>query len=890
MKTLNKFSLFLFILVISISAYGCGGGDSDDGGGADGDIDKSIDKDQDPALEFDQEEGAEDGDGDVDGDKDSGGEDDVDEDGDKEPDTDTNEDAEEDENISSDGDEEPDQEPDSDGDIPVDGDDEIDDVEIETEIEIEAEPEMDAVEEELELELTCQTDLELSKTDLPYSQEHTTLGAGNTISTNGCDIGAMPGEDFMVAIEVEKLDILEISATPMEGNNVSIYVLDDCNEGAQCLAGTDAADSSAAESLSLRVLADATLYILIDSPEAGVAGSFDLSISLGEDGDKLPGEVCQDHTDCDSASGAGICLQQGRFDVSFCTAECVQDGPCPGFNSGCCKEVPEYDGWYCHLANYCDGEGTTATLGETCASIYDPNQPLCDIMQGAELCMEDRRDAYCSHTCIDNSSCSDFADSCCIRKTQAAESGYCVQGSDCPQACEANIEVSHAQFPINITGQTTTGKENDVNAFGCKYPGTPGRDVVISLDLYADEELEASLTYAPNFDAVLYITDTCGWSEDECAALVDEAGFGSPEKLRFIVPSDGTYFLVIDSVDFAQAGQFLLSLSIDQGSTDGDEELDTELELEAEAEMEMEIETISCNPVDTYSNAQLTSDVEIMGDTTNAANDFQQTGCAADLQLGRDDYYAVELLTGDTLYADLFPDGDWNPSLSVYLSCESGACDALTDSGLAGQGEFLEWQAPSAGTYYIVIDSPSPGSDGYGGYTLTLSLSDPNSDGDIEEDTESSGPVSCTASDYTSIGAFSDLAGDGYTDSATTTGGSDNSDLDTEIANCLQTPAPGPDAIYAIDLEYQDTIWITLSDVGDDFDPILYISNVCANPTVCNTGADNGGINAGEQLSFEAPADGTYYIVIDGPRAEDDPSGGWYGSGSYTLTVTQVNN
>ncbi len=742
-------------------------------------------------------------------------------------------------------------------------------------------------EEEIEQEeqTLCAADEIVLRSQLPLKISGSTLNQENDFIGEQCFSYDMPGDDYVYSIELQKLDILEIDLAPLEGSDFAVYILDSCLETQSfCTEAADTASAAENETLTFRIITEGVYYIVIDTKDAGSGGAYELNLSLGTDSGVPPGEPCDSHMDCGADSGAGFCIVKDRWEASFCTMECEEDSDCDGFESGCCMTISELGGKFCHLAKYCGVAGMTALPGEACATADYPNMPLCNPIAGAEYCEDDKHTPYCSHTCTEDSDCSDLTGGCCVKNSPAAGSGTCVPGSDCPHACTADVNVEHQNLPITITNKSTSSYDNRVSAYDCTFTGTPGRDVVFGVALNAGETLQATLSNATSFDGVLYVTGGCGWTLAECGAFADDSGFGGTETLHYAAASNGVYFVVVDSTNFAQSGSFRLNLQLVDTGIDGDEE-SGEIEDEiSEDPTDGDSDGTVCSPLASYSRDELTASVSVNGSTAGATNDLQISGCGGAQQFGRDDYYAVEILAGDTLYALLDNTGDWDPSIAVYTDCMEGTCAKLTDSGLSAQDEQLTWTSSVNGTVYVVIDSPSPGSSG--SYNLTLSLNEIIVDGD--SDTDSGSSYLCQSSDYSDIGSYDDLAGDGFTETASTVGAANHSEIDTSQPNCLGTATPGPDKIYAIHLQYQQEIQITLSDVGDDFDPLLYISSLCGKPVICRSGSDEGGINEGEQIFFTAPANGTYYIVVDGPRNENDPSGGWYASGSYTLTITQA--
>ena len=80
---------------------------------------------------------------------------------------------------------------------------------------------------------------------------------------------------------------------------------------------------------------------------------------------------------------------------------------------------------------------------------------------------------------------------------------------------------------------------------------------------------------------------------------------------------------------------------------------------------------------------------------------------------------------------------------------------------------------------------------------------------------------------------------------------------------CTSYSASGNDGVYALDLTAGQTVDVDLEYTTADPDAVLYISDDAAAPdTACLDGAD-ANVDGTESLSFTAPADGIYYLVID---------------------------
>src|SRR5262249_39432109 len=109
--------------------------------------------------------------------------------------------------------------------------------------------------------------------------------------------------------------------------------------------------------------------------------------------------------------------------------------------------------------------------------------------------------------------------------------------------------------------------------------------------------------------------------------------------------------------------------------------------------------------------------VFLAGNTGDACPDYTlpEGGCTGFRADGRDVVYKIAAFTGDSLYLDYEQD-QADASIYIVTDCSNpgGTCVAGSDSTLVGGHERLFYRFPSAGTYYIILDSFTPGTGGPG--------------------------------------------------------------------------------------------------------------------------------------------------------------------------------
>jgi hypothetical protein len=112
----------------------------------------------------------------------------------------------------------------------------------------------------------------------------------------------------------------------------------------------------------------------------------------------------------------------------------------------------------------------------------------------------------------------------------------------------------------------------------------------------------------------------------------------------------------------------------------------------------------------------------VTGDTTGYANDTQPaSSCTGYTPDGPDAIYKVTAAAGQTITAMVTP-GFWDASIFISSDCQLAAMCLVgaDDSPFPGDFEEVQLTVPTAGTYYVVVESWDPGD--YGTYSLDVSL------------------------------------------------------------------------------------------------------------------------------------------------------------------------
>jgi hypothetical protein len=375
-----------------------------------------------------------------------------------------------------------------------------------------------------------------------------------------------------------------------------------------------------------------------------------------------------------------------------------------------------------------------------------------------------------------------------------------------------------------FTGNTLTAIDDYRDSNACTGFRSTGPDMVYRIPLQAGDRLQATLTPATTWDASLYLLTSCANVAQSCVAGEDN---GNPERIDYTPAAGGDFFLIVDGFSGA-GGDYSLSV------------------------------TISPAPIanDTCAGAiDVGFGGNFSGNTTNAANDYTPIasgtgGCTGYTANSNDVAFSVALAAGERLQASL--DATWDSSIYLVENCAnaSGTCADGDDSG---NPETIDFTAPSARTYFLIVD-------GYGtargSFDLSVTISPPVTGGDV-----------CAQ-------AVMIPAGGGSFQS--TTAGLAN-DYDP-APSCTGYAAPGPDRAYAIALSAGDVVE-AVAQFESNLDGSIYAVTNCANLTTCVEGADAALAGQDEVMRFVAQTSATHYLIVDSFGSNE--------SGTHDLTVAR---
>ena len=146
------------------------------------------------------------------------------------------------------------------------------------------------------------------------------------------------------------------------------------------------------------------------------------------------------------------------------------------------------------------------------------------------------------------------------------------------------------------------------------------------------------------------------------------------------------------------------------------------------------------------------------------------------------------------------------------------------------------------------------------------SSGDDDDDDDVTDDDDDDGDPCANATDAT-----------GSINAGSLTGSTTGPD-DLLTGSCAGGENSAPEVVFAITPEVDGLIVASTANAGTDFDTVLYVLEVCSDPSSEVACDDDGGGNALSIASFDAVGGSTYYIVVDG----------YEGAGNFELTIEQA--
>ncbi len=390
-----------------------------------------------------------------------------------------------------------------------------------------------------------------------------------------------------------------------------------------------------------------------------------------------------------------------------------------------------------------------------------------------------------------------------------------------PIACQTNDQT----LPFIVNGDTSTAQ--NVLKLPCNDGYSVGPQDVYSFNLTKDQKIEAILTPAEgaNLFAMLLKADGC---------VVNNPGTCEFAKTSFVytVPEDGTYFLIVGSLD-KTAGQYSLKV---------------ENFVQRACSADYNVTSIPYND---------------SGDTTDAPKLFDSYLCAYSYLPGRERIYSV-VFEADKIYDIVVTPDDgsgFNPAIIVLKACyendpESNACEALGDNASTNEDETLRFMPETTGEYFIIIDGGETG-------------------GEYDIEITEFVPVICEADQTITALPF-----EGTVDTATMP------ESRYSVGPCLDYDFEGRETVFTIEVKAGEYLkFEAIPDEEGQLDLGLSVLERCFSndyPSgVCVGGIDDGMDGETESISLLFEKDGVYFVVVDTYTDEDI-------TGKFTLKITSL--
>ncbi len=486
--------------------------------------------------------------------------------------------------------------------------------------------------------------------------------------------------------------------------------------------------------------------------------------------------------------------------------------------------------------------------------------------------------------CVPNSQvcAGNDVDTCDDRGTSSSLSA-CAYGCDTQtnlcnpglnDVCATAFDVSAGGTFNGVLSDYTDNYEPDV----CINFGAPGPDAVWSVNAVAGQFLRASMT--GGFDASLYVVSDCSDIAGTCGAGSDS---GTIETIDYVIPTDGTYYIITDAFSSNASGSFSLTVDLvtpicTPGATVcvGDN-IETCRADGTGFDSEMCPGTCDANVNQCAGNAcgspvLITAAGQYTGDTsvfTNQVNPAGSPNCRTGA--GNDVVYQINGTPGDLITTTMT--ASFDAVIYAVNDCSNiNSCVAAEDSG---NPESITFVLPASGSIFVVADGFFGSANGP--YTLDVDIQTPDcfNPGQPVQCVDAATLQYCDAQGFLQTfacacagGACTQPAGDVCADIVTvfdqtviTSSYGDFSDNYNPNGLCPNgvSDLDGPDAVYAIDLAPDSILTVDLQSTV--FGRSIYITSDCTD--VGNTCLRGAGTGSQDQIVYHSVQGGRHYVHID---------------------------
>ncbi len=469
--------------------------------------------------------------------------------------------------------------------------------------------------------------------------------------------------------------------------------------------------------------------------------------------------------------------------------------------------------------------------------------PACEVQNGVPTCVSACTNACtlgasrCNansdgiETCVNNAQtgCTEWSNAACPSATPVCAilngTATCTIENGSGESC-TDAYVITVPFYTEGTDFTADFPTNDMTFTDTSCsPGwsVNGTDAVFAIDLLQDQAI--IFAQGGGLDGVLYVQGVCD-AAGTCHDVVDDEASNQTEAILFQAPADGTYYLIVKAYSASPTTR-TYAIAVwayeDPAEVSCDDGFDNDLD-----------EEVDCADSDCFGVGPCTVE-NVCGD--NADNDLDGFVDCADSDCAGVDPCGAEN-TADRCGDRIDNDNDGAIDCADSDCAGLGACgpentEALCSDRIDNDGDTeTDCEDSECATFLVCMP----------GQSCTL-------------------PIAITTLPYT-------ISGTDFTADFT-----NNHNFTYSAGGC--GTASGSEAVFSIDLAANQRIRI--DETVSAFDAVIRILDTCTDVTpTCLVSSDSPETN----LVFTAPADGTYYIVLEAYYATE-PDG-------YNFTITPL--
>lgn len=474
--------------------------------------------------------------------------------------------------------------------------------------------------------------------------------------------------------------------------------------------------------------------------------------------------------------------------------------------------------------------------------------------------------------------------------------------------------------PIDLMaepGQTFSGYIDEYSAnlnpgfSGCTGSSANGSEAYFTVSGSPGEI--ATVTLDTPYRGSLWVTTDCDDATQACIVGSDETTSGI-EEVQWVIEADTDYVVIADSTSSVASGLFTISATVQSPScTPGDVLGCVGSSLEYCSDLGVPVDypcatTCSGSACDEPTGQACIDPIVLTDgggdsgpfDTPNTLSPGTGTFGACSFSSapnGADSIYTIDLLAGEFLFVDFTSTSGYAIAYLLQDCSDFSTCLVATNDGSSGS---LQYEAVQNERVYLVMDRTLSGTSTLT-YDFSVEVMTPNCTPGIT-------PSSCmpdgqtlqycdaqgftrehTCSDSCSFDACVDPDGDVCAEaipvlSGETVSGAFNNSTSSiaprvpQDGQCFlgSTTPSGRETIYAIDLFEGDVLDLNLRTSYSS--ALLYVLQDCGSTSSCIAGEPDRGA---QRLQFQAPSQGTYYIVVDATSS-------FASSTSYDLDVDVI--